>query len=342
MLNEKLLKSLCVVNGISGKEEKVRDVILKEIKPYATSYNIDNLGNIIVFKQGQKRSKNKLMLSAHMDEVGLIVTNITEDGYINFSTVGGIDKRVLPGKSVVIGKGSVSGVIGVKPIHLSTSAEKNSIQDIDNMYIDIGADTKKEAEKHIKIGDQIAFLSSFEIYENRVKAKALDDRIGCYILINMIKKDLPYDMYFTFVTQEEVGLRGAKVAAYTVNPDFAIVLEATTALDLTDIPDNKKVCKLDEGCVVSFMDRSTIYDKELYNLALEIGKNTDNKIQVKQAVAGGNDSGAINVSKSGVRTLAISLPCRYLHTPTSMISVEDIYSAENITNQLAIEICKNL
>lgn len=339
MLDTMLLTSLCTANGISGQEEAVRELILSEIKPYVDSYHTDALGNLIVYKKGKSKAVHKLMLSAHMDEVGFVVTNITADGYIRFAAVGGIDSRVVPGKHVVIGSNGVNGVIGIKHTHLSTENEKKTVAAIENMYIDIGCTTRQEAESYVSPGDQIAFNSPFEIENDMIKGKAIDDRIGCYILIQLIKSQLEYDMCFTFVVQEEVGLRGAKVAAFSVDPDFALVIEATTALDLTDVPAHKQVCKVGQGAVVGFMDRSTVYDKELYQRAFVCAEKTNSKIQTKQAVAGGNDSGVIHSTRGGVRTLAVSLPCRYLHAPVSMISQEDVFSAEHIVSQLANEIC---
>jgi endoglucanase len=203
MNNIELLKELCSSNGISGNEKNIRDIIISEIKDYVTEYHIDNLGNIIAFKKGKKRAEKKLMISAHMDEVGFIVTDITSDGLIRFNEVGGIDRRVLLGRRVIIENKTV-GVIGVKPIHLCNSDEKKRIPSYDSMYIDIGADSKEEAEKFVSLGDNIAFESFYEDNGFTIKSKALDDRAGCFLMTEMIKSELEYDMYFTFVTQEEV------------------------------------------------------------------------------------------------------------------------------------------
>lgn len=339
MENISLLKKLCLSNGISGDENSIREIIIYEIKDHCDSIMVDNLGNIIVYKKGKNKSKLKLMLSAHMDEVGFVVTSITNDGYIKFSAVGGIDRRVVLGKSVSIGFENVFGVIGVKPIHLTSGDEVSRIPNFDDMYIDIGAKSKEDAQKYVSLGDSICFCSTFEHKNSMIKSKALDDRAGCFLLIQMIKSELPYDMHFTFVVQEEVGLRGAKVATYTVEPDFALVLESTTAADIPDVAKQKQVCNVGYGTVVSFMDRSTIYDKQMYNMAFECAKELNSKIQTKRAVAGGNDSGVIHSSKSGVRTLALSLPCRYLHSSISMISEEDLNGMYEITCLLAKKIC---
>lgn len=332
MLNT--LKTLCLLNGISGNEDEVRDYIISQIKDKC-EYRIDNLGNILVFKKGKKAPKRKILVSAHMDEVGMIVTYIRDDGLLKVSTVGGIDPRVIFGRQVLVGKANLIGVIGSKAIHNLTKEERGKSVDADKLYIDIGAENKEQAEKCVSLGDSVYFKSDFlEFGDGFIKAKAIDDRAGCAIMIDLINSELEYDTYFSFVVQEEIGLRGAKVAAFTVNPDIAIVLEATTAADIPSASAEKQVCHLGKGAVVSFMDRSTIYNKELYNLAFETAKEKDIPCQTKTMVAGGNDSGAIHLSRGGVKTIAISVPCRYLHSPSCVIKYDDFKSVKNLTKEL--------
>ena len=335
MLDMKLLKRLCKCDGISGDEGEVRKLIIEEIKPYADSITVDNLGNLIVHKQGKNRAKSRLMLSAHMDEVGLMVTDITSDGYLKFDEVGGIDRRVLLGKSVTVGMNRINGVIGVKPIHLCKGDEVGRIPELSEMYIDIGADSKENAVEYIKYGDSIDFVSDFNVTADSITSKALDDRFGCLVLIELIRSELEYDMDFAFVVQEEVGLRGAKVAAYTVDPEFALVIETTTAADVPEIDENKQVCNLSDGAVISVMDRRTIYDKEMIALAFDCAEKTNIKAQYKRAVAGGNDAGVIHSSRSGVRTLAVSLPCRYLHSPNCVVNKQDCENMLKLVSELA-------
>lgn len=335
MLDIKLLERLCKCDGISGDEGEVRELIIEEIKPYADGISFDNLGNLIVHKQGKNRAKSMLMLSAHMDEVGLMVTDITSDGYLKFDEVGGIDRRVLLGKSVTVGKNNINGVIGVKPIHLCKGEETARIPELSEMYIDIGADSREEALKHIKYGDSINFVSDFTATADSITSKALDDRFGCLVLIELIKSDLEYDMDFAFVVQEEVGLRGAKVAAFTVDPEFALVIETTTAADVPEIDENKQVCNLSDGAVISVMDRRTIYDKEMIALAFDCAEKSNIKAQYKRAVAGGNDAGVIHSSRCGVRTLAVSLPCRYLHSPNCVVNKQDCENMLKLVSELA-------
>lgn len=342
MIDYNLLERLCACNGISGDESNVRNLIIDEISDFADEIATDNLGNLIVRKKGRERAKNKLMLSAHMDEVGLMVTDITSDGYLKFDEVGGIDKRILPGKNVIIGDRKINGVIDIKPIHLSKGEESSSVPKMSEMYIDIGADSLEEALNCVSYGDSINFTSDFECNEYTVKSKALDDRFGCYVLISLIKSDLKYDIDFVFAVQEEVGLRGAKVAAYTVNPEFAIVAETTTAADVPEVDSSKQVCNLGKGAVISVMDRRTIYDKELVKAAFKAAEKTGAKAQYKRAVAGGNDAGVIHQSRGGVRTLAVSLPCRYLHSPSCIVNKDDCESMVRIISELSESISGGL
>lgn len=335
MLDIKLLEKLCTCDGISGDEDNIRKLIVDEIKPYADSIITDNLGNLIVHKSGRKRAKSKLMISAHMDEVGLMVTDITSDGFLKFDEVGGIDRRILPGKCVTVGKNKINGVIGIKPIHLSKGDESSRIPELSEMYIDIGADSSENALEYVKIGDSINFVTDFTENDVVITSKALDDRFGCLVLIEMIQNELEYDTEFVFAVQEEVGLRGAKVAAYTVDPEFSLVIETTTASDIAEVDKNKQVCNLSQGAVISVMDRRTIYDKDMVSLAFECAEKIGVKAQYKRAVAGGNDAGVIHSSRSGVRTLAVSLPCRYLHAPNCVVNKEDCVGMIKLVSELA-------
>ncbi len=339
MADNKVLEKLCSLYGISGNEEAVRDWILQEITPYVTTIEIDALGNLIAFKKGEQPAKTKLMLSAHMDEVGLIVTHITDEGLLKFTTVGGIDKRVLCGKQVWIN--GHYGVIGGKPIHLMKGDEREKAVPVEELSIDIGAGSKEEAEQAVSLGDVAGFVSTFDQEGNKIRGRALDDRVGCTILIDLIKRSLPYDMTFVFCVQEEIGLRGARTAAYSVNPQAAIVVESTTAADIAGVEEGKEVCRLGDGPVVPFMDRSTIYDREYYQLAFALAEKENIPCQTKRAVAGGNDAGAIHVSRGGVRTISVSLPCRYLHAPMGMISKDDFHAAEKLVLSLATHIAGN-
>lgn len=329
------LKELSQLDGASGDEKNVRDYIISKIKDRC-EYSVDNMGNILAFKKGKKQAMKKVLLSAHMDEVGLIITNITSDGYLKFSTVGGIDPRVIFGRRVRIGENGIRGVVGGVPLHLISPSDRGNSPSAGEMCIDIGATNRQEAEDVVSLGDTAVFDTDFEIFGNGlVKGKALDDRAGCAILIDIITGETEYDLNFSFVVQEEIGLRGAKCAAYSVAPDFSVVVEATTAADIHGVSSDKQVCKVGDGAVISFMDGRTVYDKGMYKTAFELAKDNNIKLQVKKAVAGGNDAGAIHTSRNGVRTLAVSLACRYLHAPAGVISIEDMQSSKDIVLAVA-------
>ena len=339
MIDYALLQKLCAADGISGDENTVRELILAEIRPFADSVTIDPLGNLLIHKKGKNRPKAKLMLSAHMDEVGLMVTDITSDGYLKFDEVGGIDRRVLIGKNVTVSQ-TVNGVIGVKPIHLTKGDESSAIPSYSELYIDIGAQSAQEAQKYVSPGDSVCFVSEFTQTTEMIRFKAIDDRFGCLVLIDLIKSELDFDTDFAFVVQEEVGLHGATVAAYTLDPDYALVIETTTAADIPEIDAQKQVCCLGEGAVISMMDKRTIYDKEMAALALKTAEEIGVKAQIKRAVAGGNDAGVIHKSRGGVRTLAVSLPCRYLHAPSCVAAKDDCESVLQLTRALASLVAK--
>lgn len=335
-----LIKELSTLSGISGRENAVRDYIIDKIKDYA-EYSVDPLGNLIAFKKGKNPAAKKIMIDAHMDEVGFIVTGISSDGLLSVLNVGGIDNRVVMGRSVLVGEQAVTGVFGVKPIHLLEKDEGKSVPKVDTLYIDIGAANKEEAEKHVSLGDVVYFDSDFvEFGDGFIKAKALDDRVGCAILIEMIRSELEYDMWFSFSVQEEIGTRGAQTAAFTIAPDYAIAVETTTAADVSGVKGEKRVCLCGNGGAVSFMDRSTVYSKELFDRAFEIAAEKDIPCQPKTMVAGGNNSGAIHKSRGGVKVLTVSVPCRYLHSPTCVIKYKDALDSMRLVKALAEDFAK--
>lgn len=223
-----MLKDLCLLNGTSGDESAVRDYIISKIKDNC-EYKVDALGSIIAFKKGKKRTNKKVMICAHMDEVGFIITDITDDGYLKFAPVGGIDARIVADRKVTIN--NINGVIGLKPIHLLSSDEKEKAVSFKNLFIDIGAKDKSDAEKFVSLGDFAYFSSDYyEFGEGFIKAKALDDRIGCMLMIELINSTLEYDTYFCFNVQEEVGLRGSKCTSFDIQPDISVILESQLQL----------------------------------------------------------------------------------------------------------------
>lgn len=338
---KELLKELCLIDGVSGDESAVREAIINKISDVCTDYRTDNLGNLICFMKGKKTPEKKFMICAHMDEVGFIVTAIHGDGTLAFDTVGGVDATVTLGRQVRVGTNRIYGVVGSTAVHNLSKEQREKAPDISSMYIDIGAVSKEDAEKYVSLGDCVYFCSEFaDLGERRIRSKAIDDRAGCAMMIQLMHEELEYDTYFVFNVQEEVGLRGSRVSALAVAPDYAIVLESTTAADIDGAEGDKKVCSLGNGPVVSFMDRTTVYDRELYRLAFDTAKELNIPCQTKTRVAGGNDAGAIHISGVGVRTIAVSLPCRYLHSPSSVIETADLESSYTLVKELSKRIAE--
>lgn len=336
-----LLKKLTEAIGVSGGEQEIRSIIVEEIKDKVDLMYIDKIGNIIAYKKGIKNPDKRVMLSAHMDEVGLIVVNIEDSGLIRFKSVGGIDPRVLLSKIVYIGEKLVSGVIGTKAIHLQEIEERKNAVKIKDLYIDIGTLNKEETENLINLGDYISFNSKYiEFGNNLIKAKALDDRVGCAILIQMLDKEYDFSLYTTFTVQEEVGLRGAKVAAFDVNPDIALVIEGTTCSDVPGTESYEYATRLGKGPAISIMDAASYSDKNIAKTLFQIGKDNNIPVQYKKTTFGGNDSGAIHLTKEGIRTGAISIPCRYIHSPSSVMNKKDYLDCIKIISLFLEEIGK--
>ena len=327
-----LLEKFCNIDAPSGGEEPMRSVIIEEIAPFC-EYRRDALGSIIAFKKGKSRSTKKIMLDAHMDEVGIMLTGITEEGFLSFTTVGGIEETALVGSRVKIN--GLTGVIALTPIHLLTSSQREKKVSSDELYIDIGAKNRSDAQKYVSAGDTGTFENTFRRMGSMVKSKALDNRIGCALLADIIKQGTEHDMYFTFTVQEEVGLRGAAAAAFSVAPDYAIILEGTTAADIPGVSEPNTVCHIGKGPAVSFMDRATLYDREMYDEAFKTAAEMNIACQPKSLASGGNNAGAVQKAGSGVRCLAVNVPVRYLHSPSCMASIDDIESAGRLAKAIA-------
>ena len=326
---KQLLKDLCGIVGVSGREKAVREFITNRLQDINdVEFIVDNSGNIIANKKGNKNGK-KLMVDAHMDEVGFIVTFIEDNGLIRFANVGGIETETLLCKKVRFKK--AVGVIGMKPIHLTDDGERNSLPKSDDLFIDIGAKSKDEALACLSLGEVGTFDGEFSDFgDGLFMSRAIDDRVGCAVLLRLLQEESEYAFTATFSVQEELGCKGAATAAYRVNPDIAIVLEGTTAGDILDVAENKKVCKVGCGTAVSFMDRVSIYDRELYELCFKQGV----PCQPKAYVSGGNNSGSIAAAADGAKVLALSLPTRYLHSGATIGSYSDVESLYNLTKAM--------
>ena len=327
-----LMKQLCSLNGVSGDEGEVRDHIRTLAEPYADSIRTDALGNLIVFKRGAKSGGNHLLLAAHMDEVGIIVTHVTDEGFLKFGFVGGVDRRVAIGKPVALGKDRIPGIISLKAIHLTEKSELKKVPKTDKLYIDIGASGREEAMKLAPPGTYGSFVSRPEEFgDGFFKARAIDDRIGCAIMLELLREELPLDVTFAFTAQEEVGTRGAFGAAFSVTPEVALVLETTTAADLPGVDDHRRVCAPGKGPVISYMDGSTIYDRGLFEDLRRLAEDNGIPWQTKEYIAGGNDARTIQRTKQGVRVAAMSAATRYLHAPSSVASVADFENMLKLT-----------
>lgn len=333
-----LLRELCCIPGPTGSEERVAALIRQQLSDL-TGVDIysDRVGNLTVRYAGGGEDYNdtspaRVMVSAHMDEVGMMINEITDEGYLRFANLGGIDPRVLCGRHVtVMGKsGDIPGVIASKAIHHQTPDERRQATPVDKMYISIGASSREEAEKYVSVGDSATFDSDFICFGNgKIKGKAIDDRLGCSVMIETLRhlvsenKKLPYDVYFCFTVREEIGLSGAQTTAQRLEPDTALVLESTAVADIAGVAANSRVAVQGEGGAISLADRSTLYDRRLLELAMSTAAASGIKAQIKRLVSGGNDAGHIHKSGKGVRALAISCPTRYIHSASCVADMAD-------------------
>ncbi|MDD2502912.1 MAG: M42 family metallopeptidase [Clostridia bacterium] len=328
-----VLEGLTNARGVSGNENEVREIILELAAQTGAELSVDRMGNVIARKTG-KGSGTKVMAAAHMDEVGLIISAISDNGMLKFQPIGAIDQRLLLSKRVLIGKDAIPGVIGVKAIHLQERDERNKVIKQKQMFIDIGASSKEDAQKVVQLGDYASFDSSFTPFgDNKVKAKALDDRVGCSVLLELLKESYDFEFIACFTVQEEVGLRGATAAAYHLNPDIAIVLEGTTCADIPDVPEHMVTTRMGRGPAVSFMDKSSIANPKLFKQMVETAETHGIPYQVKENIAGGNDAGTIQTTHSGVAAVVVSTPCRYIHSPSSMLDLEDYYNTIRLVKE---------
>ena len=329
-----LLKELCLLPGATGDEGKVRDFIREKAEKFADDISEDSIGNLYVFKKGKRRREKPLMVCAHMDEVGIIIKEICEDGCLKFDFVGGVDARVVIGQRVLVGDEGIPGVIGMKAVHLTTKEERASAPKLSSLFIDIGCDKKAKAEKLVSPGDFAVFDSACTLLsENRIKAKALDDRFGCAVMLTLLAEELEYDTHFVFTVQEEAGCRGAYSAAFRIDPAFALVLESTTAGDIPTAEGAMKVCAPGKGAVIGYMDGGTIYDKRLFAYLRSVAEEKKIPWQMKTRVAGGTDAGTIHPSRSGVRVTSLSLATRYIHTPSGVADLRDIAAILSLSRE---------
>ena len=313
-----LLKTLCTLPGVSGDEGVVRNYILEQIKTCpSTQAMVDPMGNVIVEKKGKEPGGKTILLAAHMDEVGFIITDITKEGYLKFAPVGGIDSRVVMGKGLRIGPAGIPGVIG-------PTGKADQVPDMAELYIDMGASDAETAKALVNLGDTACFDTEPFTMGDCLAAKAIDDRVGCAVLLTLLKEEFPMDLHFAFTVQEEVGLRGAATVGFRVDPDIALILEGTTAADIPGVKPGREVCRMGGGVVIPFMDRVAIYDRGLYRQVTALAEKLDIPWQTKQVIAGGTDGGAIQRVRGGARVLGLAAPVRNLHTGVNLASIRDM------------------
>jgi putative aminopeptidase FrvX len=325
-----ILRELSDAFGVSGFESEVRDVIKELIEPYVDDLQADPLGNLIATKHG--KSGFKLMLDAHMDEIGLMVSYIEDDGYLRFTTIGGWDERIIPAHEVTIQtreRRKVLGVIGSAPPHILRKEEQERPIRVEEMFIDVGAASRREVEERgIKIGDPAVVHYPFEqLNETFVRGKALDDRAGCAVLIKVLEglrdERLDFTLVCNFAVGEEVGGRGARTAAYQIEPNLAIALEGTIGADMPGVAKHKQPVALGRGPALTVADRSIIVNRELLEALERTAKESGITYQYKLPVYGGTDAGEIHLSRGGVRAAVVSVPCRYIHSPHTMMRLDD-------------------
>lgn len=329
---KELLKRLCAIDGVSGDEGDVCAAIREMIEGYAENIHTDRQGNLCAFRRGVSQEKTR-MICAHMDEVGFIITNIDDKGFLSISPVGGIDLRVAMGRQLHIkGKnGVVNAITGLTPIHLAEDDERK--QTPKQLYADIGAKDRADAETVVSIGDFASFVTApADFGIGMLKAKAIDDRFGCAAMIDLLRSgvECAYDTWFVFTVREEVGGAGAKAAAFALDPAEALVLEGTTAADVSGVSGEKRVCCAGKGPVISYMDRSAIYDPKGFRALCAAAKELEIPYQTKMMVAGGTDAGSITVSRGGIPCVGISAPVRYLHAPSSVVAWSDCEAARRL------------
>jgi len=320
-----LLKILSETNGVSGNEHLIRDVIIDAIKNDVDNITVDSMGNIIAYKKGRDSSK-KIAVTANIDEPGFILSDITDKGYLKFKAVGNIDPRKIISKKVIVGEDKVKGIIGMKAIHLQTKSERENVVAVSKLFIDIGAKNKTSAEKRVKKGDYITFDTDFDKIGDNVKGKALDRSGVCHSLINALKGEFPYDVYALFLVQHEVGARGAKIASHRVNPDVVLTVSSADTTDMYGCDEVNSGANLGDGVVINYADKTVIADKKLTDYMAECAKEAEIKHQIKVLKSDSSDSGAMQISGDGTPCLNAVLPCRYSHSPVSLMSLADIDS----------------
>lgn len=342
-INVSLLKEIAEVAGAPGHEQRVREIVLREIKPLVDEVTIDNMGNVYAIKKG--KDKKRVMIGAHMDEIGFMVTHIDDKGFVRFHTLGGFDPKTLTAQRVIIhGKKDIIGVMGSKPIHVMSAEERTKLPKTTDFFIDLGMN-KKEVEKIVSVGDPITRERGLIEMGNCVNCKSLDNRLAVFILIETLKnlknKKVPFDIYGVFTVQEEVGIRGANVAALEIKPDFGFGLDTTIAFDVPGAKPEEVITSLGEGTAIKIMDSSTICDYRMIKYMEEVAKKNKIKYQKEILTAGGTDTAGIQrMNPGGAIAGAISIPTRHIHQVIEMADKDDIKGSIDLLTNCLLDLNK--
>ncbi|RLI22192.1 M42 family peptidase [Candidatus Bathyarchaeota archaeon] len=324
------LEKLSNAHGVAGREDEVRNLMKEMMRPYVDELWEDKLGNIIGVKKARRENAPSIMLAAHMDEIGLYVRHITEKGFLYFTKIGGIDDRILLAQKVVVqtSKGVIPGVIGAKPVHIMKEEERKKIVEADSLFVDVGASSRKEAEEMgIRVGDPICFDIKFaKAGGDTVIGKAFDDRVGCAVMIEALKRlgDVDCTVYAVGTIQEEVGLRGAATAAFKIYPDVGIALDVTVAGDVPGVKEVEAPIKMRAGPSFTVSDRGLITHPKILRLLVETAEKIGVSYQLDAGLPGSTDAARIALTREGVPAGTISIPTRYVHNPASLLSLKDV------------------
>jgi len=335
-----LLKKICEVPSPSGFEDNVRSILIEELGPYADKLWIDPLGNLIALKKG--KGEGKLMIATHMDEIGIMINSIDKNGFLYFTTIGGWIPHILPGQRVLIrtldGR-TIRGVIGIKPPHIAKPEEKEKAIPIDKLFIDIGASSQDDAKKYgVTVGAVGVLERTVEKLANGdyVTGRAFDDKVGVAVAVEAFKmmNNLSVDVYLVLTVQEEVGLKGAITASYAINPDVGMAIDVTIATDVPGAPESKQITKLGKGPAIKIMDgrdgRGIIVHPAVRELLIRIAEEENIPYQLEVLPGGTTDASAIQLSREGVPTGAISIPTRYVHSPVEVVNLNDAVNAAKL------------
>lgn len=331
-----LLADLARCHGVSGTENEVRDLLRARLTPLVDEVQTDALGNLICLRRGEEgRDHPRVMLVAHLDEVGLMVSKVDRDGKVRVRPVGDVDPRVLPGKVVYVGPGRVPGIIGGKPIHLQEPEERDRPFRWTDLQLDLGVDTEAEALALVKLGERVAFATEPGPFgDGLFKGRAFDDRAGCAVVAEALADRYPFPLYGVFSAQEEVGMRGAQVAAFHLEPDLAIVFEGTTASDVPETPAHLHSTRVGQGPAITVMDASVIVRPALVARVLSVAERAGIPCQLRRLNVGETDAGPIATSRGGVPVVTISVPTRYIHSPVTVLAKADLEAAVSLVRAL--------